>query len=118
MSANFAEFRKGLAEFGWVEGRNIRIDYRWYAGDGARFSNDAADLVGLSPDLIVANGGAAVGRLLQTADPLFLWNSTVNGASCPGWGILDCRNASPPTVSLPSIAERLAVRERSTADSR
>ena len=65
MSANFAEFRKGLAEFGRVEGRNIRIDYRWYAGDRARLSNDAAELVGLSPDLIVANGGAAVGRLLD-----------------------------------------------------
>src|SRR5262249_32174463 len=65
ISANFAEFRKGLAEFGWVEGRNIRIDYRWYAGDRARLSHDAAELVGLSPDLIVANGGAAVGRLLE-----------------------------------------------------
>ena len=65
MSANFAEFRKGLAQFGWIEGRNIRIDYRWYAGDRERLSNDAAELARLSPALIVAMGGAAVGRLLE-----------------------------------------------------
>src|SRR5215468_5056255 len=56
MSANFAEFRKGLAQFGWIEGRNIRIDYRWYAGDRERLSNDAAELARLSPALIVAMG--------------------------------------------------------------
>jgi putative tryptophan/tyrosine transport system substrate-binding protein len=34
--ASVAAFRHGLQQFGWVEGRNLRIDFRWAAGDGNR----------------------------------------------------------------------------------
>jgi putative tryptophan/tyrosine transport system substrate-binding protein len=51
---------------GWIEGRNVTIDYRWYAGDANRRRAYAAELVALPPDVIVAgNGGAA--RALQQA---------------------------------------------------
>jgi len=47
--------RKGLAELGWVEGRNVHIDFRWAGGDAARASAYAAEIVRLMPDVIVAN---------------------------------------------------------------
>jgi putative ABC transport system substrate-binding protein len=46
---------QALQRLGWVEGRNIRIDYRFAAGDPALFKSYAADLVGLSPDAILAS---------------------------------------------------------------
>ena len=54
-----------LAELGWTVGRNVRIDYRWGAGDADRTRKYAAELVALAPDVILANGSAAVGPLLQ-----------------------------------------------------
>jgi putative tryptophan/tyrosine transport system substrate-binding protein len=47
--------RNGLGELGWTDGRNIHIDYRWAAGDAARARAYAAELVRLTPDLIIAN---------------------------------------------------------------
>ncbi len=62
--ASIAAFREGLSDLGWLEGRNLRIDYRWYAGDGDRYDKDAAELVALAPEVIVGTGGASVSRLL------------------------------------------------------
>jgi putative ABC transport system substrate-binding protein len=47
-------FREGLATFGWVEGRNLRIDYRFSGGDSARLAAYAEELVNLRPDVIFA----------------------------------------------------------------
>jgi putative ABC transport system substrate-binding protein len=47
--------RKGLAELGWIEGRNVHIDFRWSGGDAAHASAYAAELVRLMPDVIIAN---------------------------------------------------------------
>ena len=46
-------FTQGLAELGWIEGRNLRIDVRWAAGDQARMY--AKELVNLQPDVILAD---------------------------------------------------------------
>ena len=46
---------KGLGELGWSEGRNIHIDFRWSGGDAARARAYAAELVSLTPDVIIAN---------------------------------------------------------------
>ena len=51
-----AAFRKGLQDLGWTEGRNLRSDIRWTAGDPARMRRYAAELVGLAPEVIM-NGG-------------------------------------------------------------
>ena len=48
---------QGLQEFGWAAGRNLRIDYRWSPGDLARLRKDAAELVGLHPEVILAGVG-------------------------------------------------------------
>jgi putative tryptophan/tyrosine transport system substrate-binding protein len=51
-----AAFRKGLQDLGWTEGRNVKFDIRWTAGDPARMRRYAAELVSLAPEVIM-NGG-------------------------------------------------------------
>jgi putative tryptophan/tyrosine transport system substrate-binding protein len=58
-------FREGLAQLGWTEGRNLRIDYRWSAGDVERIRRYAGELIALGPDVILAYGGSVVGPLQQ-----------------------------------------------------
>jgi putative tryptophan/tyrosine transport system substrate-binding protein len=63
--ARIAAFTQGLQELRWTIGRNVRIDYRWAAGDAERGRKYAAELVALAPDVILAAGGAVVAPLLQ-----------------------------------------------------
>jgi putative tryptophan/tyrosine transport system substrate-binding protein len=63
--ARIAAFLQGLQQLGWTEGRNVRIDYRWSAGDADRARRYAAELVALAPDVILASGTSTVGPLLQ-----------------------------------------------------
>ena len=64
--ARLAAFVQGLQKLGWTEGRNVRIDYRWAAGDADRSRTYAAELVALAPDVIVAAGSQSVAALEQT----------------------------------------------------
>jgi ABC-type uncharacterized transport system substrate-binding protein len=54
--ARLAAFLEGLQQLGWADGGNVRIDYRWGAGDAERSRKYAAELVKLSPDVILASG--------------------------------------------------------------
>jgi putative tryptophan/tyrosine transport system substrate-binding protein len=63
--ASVTTFAQALVGFGWVEGKNIRIDYRFAAGDPTRFKTYAAELVGLSPDVLLAGASPAVVLLRQ-----------------------------------------------------
>jgi putative tryptophan/tyrosine transport system substrate-binding protein len=58
-------FAQALEGFGWAEGKNIQIGYRFAAGDPALFESYAADLVGLAPDAILAGSSPAVAALRQ-----------------------------------------------------
>ena len=60
-----AAFVQGLQQLGWTDGRNIRIDYRWGAGDADNMRKYAVELVALAPDGILASGTASVAPLLQ-----------------------------------------------------
>jgi ABC-type uncharacterized transport system substrate-binding protein len=60
-------FAQGLQERGWTVGGNVRIEYRWGAGDLDRFRKYAAELVALSPDVIVGTAGSIVGALQQVS---------------------------------------------------
>src|SRR5262245_16603076 len=59
-------FQEGLRELGWVEGRNIRLDYRWAGADADRYRTYAAELVSLGPDVILT-GSTPAARAQQQA---------------------------------------------------
>jgi putative ABC transport system substrate-binding protein len=63
--ARLVAFVQGLQQLGWTDGRNVRIDFRWGAGDADRFRRYAAELIALAPDVILASGSPAVAPLLQ-----------------------------------------------------
>jgi ABC-type uncharacterized transport system substrate-binding protein len=60
-----AAFLQGLQQLGWTEGNNVRIDYRWGAGDADRIRRYAAELIELAPDVILASSAPSVASLLQ-----------------------------------------------------
>jgi putative tryptophan/tyrosine transport system substrate-binding protein len=62
-----AVFLGGLQERGWTIGRNLRIDYRWGAGDAKLYRKYADELVALKPDVILAVGGTIVGAIQQAS---------------------------------------------------
>jgi putative tryptophan/tyrosine transport system substrate-binding protein len=59
-------FVQALAQLGWINGRDIRLDYRFGLGDPERQQKYAAELAALAPDVILAAGSAAVAPLQQT----------------------------------------------------
>src|SRR5438309_7853727 len=58
-------FVQGLGEAGWIVGRNVRVDYRWGGSDLDRMRNYAAELLALSPDVVMATAGSIVGMFQQ-----------------------------------------------------
>jgi hypothetical protein len=58
-------FLQGLAQSGWITGRNIRIETRWTKFDPEETRKYAAELVALAPDAILAAGTSTVGPLLR-----------------------------------------------------
>jgi len=58
-------FRKRLEELGWSEGRGVRMDERWAAGDLNRLHDYAAELVNLNPDVIFGEGTPVIASLKQ-----------------------------------------------------
>jgi putative tryptophan/tyrosine transport system substrate-binding protein len=55
----------GLRDLGWVEGRNLRIDYRWAPGDANALRAQAVELINSTPDLILAHSTPVVAALRQ-----------------------------------------------------
>jgi len=67
-------FIQALAGLGWTDGRNVRMDLRWYGADINRIRALAQELVGLQPDIILTNGTpetAAVQRETRTIPIVF-----------------------------------------------
>ncbi len=91
-----AVFVQGLQDLGWTVGRNLHIDYRWSHGDADRLRADAAELVALGPDVLLATSGVSILPLVQasrsvpivfaqTIDPVGL--GVVESLSRPGGNI-------------------------------
>ena len=73
--ARTAAVRQDLQSLGWTEGVNIRIDYRWGAGDPDLAQAYAAELVALAPDVILAHGtpaSIAVQRATRSIPVVFI----------------------------------------------
>jgi putative ABC transport system substrate-binding protein len=96
---------KGFQELGWVKGRNLRLDYRWTAGDPDRARLFAKEIVELKPDLIVVHSTPAVKALRQLtttipmvfvliADPI--GSGFVQNLSHPGGNITGFMNVDAP----------------------
>jgi putative ABC transport system substrate-binding protein len=65
--ARLTAFLQGLRELGWNADHNFRIDVRWAAGDVDRVRRYAAELVGLTPDVVLGGGATAVRSLQQAS---------------------------------------------------
>ena len=63
--ARATAFRQGLQALGWIEGKNLRIDWYWTAGDVGRIRGDVTELAGHPPDIIVANGRVILSEAVQ-----------------------------------------------------
>jgi len=114
-------FRKGLRENGWIEGRNLEIEFRWTAGDPDRASLFAKELVDLKPDLIVSHTTPATSALhratsvipivfVVVSDPI--GNGFVSSLSRPGGNVtgfvnLEASMASKWVELAKEVAPRL-----------
>jgi putative ABC transport system substrate-binding protein len=63
--ARLAAFLQGLQQLGWADGRNVRIDTRWGAGDANLTRKHAAELVAPEPDVVMAVSSGAVAPLRE-----------------------------------------------------
>jgi putative ABC transport system substrate-binding protein len=64
--ARVAAFQQGLAQWGWTDGRNVRLDIRWATANADDVRRHAAELAALAPDVLVgATGTATAAPLLQ-----------------------------------------------------
>ena len=85
--ARLAAFAQGLQQSGWTVGQNVRVDYRWSGGNADSMRKHAAELVALSPDVILAHSSAAVAPLLQATRTIPIVFTTV--ADPVGAGYVD-----------------------------
>lgn len=119
--ASMTAFARALGRLGWAEGKNIRIDYRFAAAVPARFETYAAELVGLSPDAILAASSAAVEALrrqthtvpivfLLVTDPVgqgFVQGLARPGGNITGFGTIDAPLMGKWLQLLKEIAPRV-----------
>jgi putative ABC transport system substrate-binding protein len=73
--AQLSAFTQGLAELGWIDGRNLQTEVRWGRGDIDRIRTFAKELVALQPDVTLAHGTpvtAALHRETQTIPIVFV----------------------------------------------
>src|SRR5262245_2328266 len=83
--ARTVAFRQALNVLGWIEGRNIRIDYRFAGGDSSRVQTYAAELVNSGPDLIVAHSSPVAAALKQATGAIPIVIAMVNDPVSQGF---------------------------------
>jgi putative tryptophan/tyrosine transport system substrate-binding protein len=102
---NTAAFIQGLAALGWKDGVNLNIDWRWYGADSVLAERQAAELIALKPDVVIAGGNPAVEAFrLRTktipivfalvSDPVGM--GYVESLSHPGGNITGFASYDPP----------------------
>src|SRR5262245_43713193 len=97
--ARVKAFEQGLKELGWSVERNVRIDYRWAAGNTNRYRTYAAELLALAPDVVVAAGSAAQRSAAQ------LWGHCRHPTACLS---CSCRLATPWARASSKVLRALA----------
>ncbi|MGB8894415.1 MAG: ABC transporter substrate-binding protein [Pseudolabrys sp.] len=116
--ALLAEFTRHLAELGWAEGRNVRIDVRWGGSNVDLLHTFAKELIGLQPDVLLASSTpttAALARETQTipiifaliADPVgnrFVASLSRPGGNITGFSVLEASVVSKSFELLRELA--------------
>jgi putative ABC transport system substrate-binding protein len=114
-----AALKKGLAEFGWVDGKNVRLDIRWAGGDAQRIQSQASELVASKPDVLIAGATSALAALYrhtrdipivfaQVADPVgsgYAANAARPGGNVTGFALYDATIAVKWIELLKQIAD-------------
>jgi len=90
--ALLAEFTHAVSQFGWIEGRNLRMDIRWAPGNTDLMRKFAKELVSLQPDVIL-NKFDAGDRCFKARD--FDHPHCICGRCRPGWLRIRCEPAPP-----------------------
>jgi putative ABC transport system substrate-binding protein len=83
--ARVVAFQQALADLGWIEGRNLQIEWRWTGGDIARVREYAAELVRLAPDVIFAQSTPNVAALKQATSSIPVVFAVVNDPVAQGF---------------------------------
>jgi putative tryptophan/tyrosine transport system substrate-binding protein len=118
----FAAFVQALRQLGWIEGQNIRIDTRWSAGDATLARIYAAQLIGLTPDVILASSTTNLTVIqqatstvpvvfIQVSDPVaqgFVANVTKPGGNLTGFSMYEFAIGNKWLDLLKEIAPGLA----------
>jgi len=87
MHARVASFLQALQELGWRDGHNVRVDYRWGAGNADDIRKYAAELTALAPDVILTSGTSPIASVLQVTRTVPI--VFVNAADPVGAGFVD-----------------------------
>jgi putative tryptophan/tyrosine transport system substrate-binding protein len=117
-----AAFVQGLRQLGWTEGQNIRVDIRWNAGDAALARLYGAQLIGLTPDVILASSTTNLTVIqqatstvpvvfVQVSDPVaqgFIANVTKPGGNLTGFSMYEYSIGGKWLDLLKEIAPALA----------
>jgi putative tryptophan/tyrosine transport system substrate-binding protein len=120
--ARLGAFKNGLRDLGWIDGSNMRIEVRFAAGSVAKANDHAAELVGLAPDVLMANSSPAVAALqqrtrsipivfAQVVDPVsagFVENLARPGGNITGFVSLDYAFGAKWLQMLKEIAPRVS----------
>jgi putative tryptophan/tyrosine transport system substrate-binding protein len=118
----FAAFSQGLRQLGWTEGQNLRIDVRWNAGDAGLARTYATQLIGLTPDVILAMSTVNLTAIkqststvpvvfVQVADPVtqaFVASMREPGGNVTGFSYFEFSLGAKWLGLLKEIAPRLA----------
>jgi putative ABC transport system substrate-binding protein len=102
--------RQGLSELGYVEGRNIRFEYRWADGDFERLAGLASQLIQLRPDVIVTyvTQASLVAKRMTSTIPIVM----VGVGDPVGVGLIDSLSHPGGNVTgTSSIAAALAAKQ-------
>ena len=100
-----AGFLQGLQQLGWTDGRNVRIDIRWGAGDGDRVRRYVAELVALAPDVILATGTFGMAPLQQATRTVRSCSSrSTTRSAAASSRVSRGRAATPPVLPISNTA--------------
>ena len=122
LQARLAGLRQGLEAFGWSEGRNIRIDYRFASGNADQYQVLAKELVALQPDVILAQStpvAAALQResraipivFMSVSDPI--GSGFVASLARPGGNLTGLLAYAPMAMPISAVSEMGVTRTRS-----